>query len=92
MSNGFKYENETKVKMKHDLHVGGMDYETGEGYETFIPEGAIGEIDSCGRDSHYGYREMFDVVFRFNGEEATVTFLLEDLEDWCTLERVDNGE
>ncbi|MEH7609349.1 hypothetical protein [Priestia megaterium] len=91
MSEDYKYEIGTKVTTKRELVVECIDGETGEGYEVTIPEGWKGEIESCGRSSVYGMKEMYDIEFVTADSEETITFFLDDLEDIFVLE-VGSGE
>jgi hypothetical protein len=81
-----KYKLDTKVKTKRELTVFVTDEETGTEYEQIIPEGSEGVINSTGYSSKYDFKQMYDVMFKFNDEEVEVTFFEEDLETECYIE------
>jgi hypothetical protein len=78
----YKYEIDTKVTAKRELTIQGTDENTGGEYEIIIPEGSNGIIEASGRNSRYGFKAHYDVLFTVNGEELPeVTFFEDDLEN-----------
>lgn len=89
--NGYKYELGSRITAKEDIPYTSETFE-GEETEGVIPNGTAGEINSCGRDSRYGYVDMYDVQFVLdNGENEEITFFLSDLENTCIIQLPEEG-
>lgn len=83
LSDKYKYSLGTMVTVSRELTVYGTD-DAGKAVEVVIPAGQSGVINSCGRDSRYGYhRQLYYVTFSSDDNEEEVMFFLEDLENEC---------
>lgn len=71
--NRYKHELGSKVTAKQDIPYTSKTFE-GEETEGVITSGSVGEINSSGWDSRYGYVDMYDVLFIFDEGEEEVTF------------------
>jgi hypothetical protein len=83
----FKYEIDTRVKTSSELVIYHTDDESGEEYETVIPVGANGVIESHGWSSTEGFRPRYDVLFKLPDNEISVSFFEPDFEENCIVEQ-----